>query len=286
MAESTVNSIVAAALMKAGVPEQNIELAPEPEPSELASKESRRNLDGSFKGQVKGQDWASESEEEPAGPEPSEVVSGVESEHPLTKAEIGTAINQASSRFQSIMDKRLNTLQHQMYGTMATLNQFLQNRENMDIAALSPEEQVSKRLERLESGMGNVVSAMTQSRPAIEQQPVQFYQQLVNFVDAVGLKVDDQRIDWAPDISNPQVGFNRFLTSLKNALTEDQTKAFQKLRSDGNHEIQKIRKKTGVDKVSTSGPSGAGLPNIDKMTPLEKIQLGFQINEQLNQGGK
>jgi len=284
MAESTVNSIVAAALMKAGVPEQNIELAPEPEPSELASKESRRNLDGSFKGQVKGQDWA--SEEEPAEPEPSEVVSGVESEHPLTKAEIGTAINQASSRFQSIMDKRLNTLQHQMYGTMATLNQFLQNRENMDIAALSPEEQVSKRLERLESGMGNVVSAMTQSRPAIEQQPVQFYQQLVNFVDAVGLKVDDQRIDWAPDVSDPQVGFNRFLTSLKNTLMEDQTKAFQKLRSDGNHEIQKIRKKTGVDKVSTSGPSGAGLPNIDKMTPLEKIQLGFQINEQLNQGGK
>ena len=284
MAESTVNSIVAAALMKAGVPEQNIELAPEPEPSELASKESRRNLDGSFKGQVKGQDWA--SEEEPAGPEPSEVVSGVESEHPLTKAEIGTAINQASSRFQSIMDKRLNTLQHQMYGTMATLNQFLQNRENMDIAALSPEEQVSKRLERLESGMGNVVSAMTRPQPAIEQQPVQFYQQLVNFVDAVGLKVDDQRIDWAPDVSNPQVGFNRFLTSLKNTLMEDQTKAFQKLRSDGNHEIQKIRKKTGVDKVSTSGPSGAGLPNIDKMTPLEKIQLGFQINEQLNQGGK
>ena len=64
---------------------------------------------------------------------------------------------------------------------------------------------------------------------------------------------------------------------------EDQTKVIQELKNDGNRELQKVRKKTGVDKVSQSGPGGAGLLDLSKMTPMEKIEYGFKLQEQLAQ---
>lgn len=283
-ASQSVNAIIAKALEAAGVPPRNIELPAETGKEttpDSTSKEGRKNLDGSLKGQVKGEVLEPEAEAPETEPsEPSEPKSVEQVAPQLSKAEIEAAINQASSRFQSIMDRKINQLQAQMTGTINALNQFFQTQETADMSGLPENEQVLRRLERLEKG-GKMPQIQVQQ--PIESQPTQFYQQLANFVDTVGLRIDDKRIDWAPDVSDPQTGFNRFLASIKNALTEDQTKVIQELKKDGDKEIQKIRKKTGVDKVSTSGPSGAGLPDVEKMTPFEKIQYGYKVNEQLNQ---
>ena len=275
----TANSIIAQALQAAGVSSQNIEL-----PAEAGKEPTHPNPytpEGAPKGEVKGElsveDKTSETEPaKPPEPKSDEPKAG----QPLSKAEIEEAINQASYKFQSIMDRKLNGMQAQLTGTINALNQFFETQDTASLSNLPAEEQVLRRLERLEKGTGQPKIQVQQS---IEQQPTQFYQQLVNFVDAVGLRVDDKRIDWAVDVSDPQMGFKRFLGSIKSALVEDQTKVVQELKDNGDKEIQKIRKKTGVDQVSQSGPSGQGLPDLSKMTPMEKIELGFRLNEEAAQ---
>lgn len=279
-AETTANSIIAQALQNAGVPPRNIELPPVTEQSE---PQGRPNLDGSLKGQVKGELEVEEPEvpETEEAPEISEPEIGEAEKQQLAKADIEVLIDQASAKFQSIMDRKINQLQAQMQQTVGALNQFFMAQEESSLANLPQEEQVLKRLERLERGK---LQPQVQPQLPVEQQPVQFYQQLVHFVDAVGLKVDDKRIDWAPEVSDPQTGFNRFIGSLKKALVEDQTNTIKELKNNGDKEIQKIRKRTGIDKVSTTGPSGAGLPNFDKMTPLQKLEYAFQ--QQAQEAGK
>ncbi len=278
MATSPDNALIVDALIAAGVPSRNIEVSAETVLGEPASKEGRTNLDGSPKGQVK-QAQEPEIPEAPVIPvntEPSKSESAKKPEQPLSKAEIEAALNQATSKFQSIMDRKINQLDAQMKSTINALNQFFQAQETTDISSLPENEQVLKRLERLEKG-GQMPRIQIQQ--PIEQQPTQFYQQLVSFVDTVGLHVDDKRIDWAPDVSDPQVGFNRFLSSIKKALTEDQTKVIQELKNNGDREIQKLRKQTGVDKVSTHGAGGAGLPDLNKMTPFQKIEYALRQQE-------
>uniref|UniRef100_A0A6M3J6R7 Uncharacterized protein n=2 Tax=viral metagenome TaxID=1070528 RepID=A0A6M3J6R7_9ZZZZ len=281
-ATQSANAIIAKALEAAGVPPRNIEL-----PKDAGKEPTHPNPytpEGTPKGEVKGELVVEGAEpSEPESTEPAEPLSTEKPTTVLSKVGIEAAINQASSRFQSIMDRKINQLQAQMTGTINALNQFFQAQESADISGLPENEQVLKRLERLEKG-GKMPQIQVQQ--PIEQQSAQFYQQLANFVDTVGLKIDDKRIDWAPDISDPKVGFNRFLASVKNALTEDQTKVIQELKNNGDKEITKLRKKTGVDKVSTSGPSGAGTPDIDKMTPFQKIELGLQVHELEVQQGK
>ena len=283
-ASKSANAIIAAALEKAGVAPRNVELPAEAKPAGDTSKEGKPNLDGTLKGAVMGEDAEPEDSSSEAKSETTTAkAEPAKAEQPLGKADIAAAIDQASSRFQSLLDRKVYQLQQQMTQTITALNQFFQNQENTSLEHLPPEEQVLKRIERLEKGTGK---PRIQIEQPIESQATQFYQQLANFVDAVGLKVDDKRIDWAPDISDPKAGFNRFLVSIKAALTEDQTKAIQELKKNGDKELQNIRKKTGVDKVSTSGPSGAGLPNVSKMTPFQKLEYGFQQNELLAQTGQ
>jgi len=280
--EASVNSIVAEALAKAGVTPSNIELPPESAQSEPASQErGRPKLDGTFKGEVKGQELEPTEEVTPESKaeKPSESESGKKVEQSLAKTDIEALINQASAKFQSIMDRKINQLQSQVQQTVGALNQLLQSQEDSSFAGLPAEEQVLKRIERLEKGGGKKLQVQPVTAIPIAEQPVQFYQHLADFVDTVGLKIDDKRIDWAADTDDPNVGFNRFLGSIKKSLVEDQTKVIQELKNSGDREIQKIRKKTGTDKVSTSGAGGAGLPNIDKMTPFEKLTYAFQQNE-------
>lgn len=282
-AEQSANTIIAEALQKAGVPPREISLPPE---TGAKPKEGTPSLDGLPKGQVKGESPEEKAEREAAEAsvaepkEPSEPKPGEPAVRPLGKADIEAAINQASSNFQRMMDGKINQLQLQMTQTVGALNQFFLAQEDSNISGLSTEEQVQKRLERLEKPPQPKIQIPAQP---IGEQPTQFYQQLANFVDTVGLKIDDRRIDWAPDTENPQVGFNRFLASIKKALVEDQTKVIQELKNDGNKELLKIRKKVGVDKVSTSGPGGAGLPDIEKMTSMEKIEYGYAQQEELSQ---
>jgi len=274
----TANTIIAEALAKAGVPQQNIQLLPEALPGG-PPKESLPNLDGTLKGQVKGQLPEPPLVPPAVTPPPSEVKPGEQQEPPLSKAEIVAAINEASSRFQGTVDRKINQLQLQMQGTVNAFNQFFQTQEDSSIAGLPADEQILKRLERLEKpGQPRI-----QIQQPIEQQPTQFYQQLANFVDAVGLKIDDKRIDWAPDVTDSRTGFNRFLASIKKSLVEDQTKVIQDLKDNGDKEFQKLRKKAGVDQVSTTGPGGAGLPDLSKMTPMQKIEYGYQVNAELSQ---
>lgn len=272
----SANAIIAQALQNAGVPPQNIEVPPEAEQGDPVP-----SLDGLPKGQVKGEQVVVEPKQEsvtkPPEPKPGEPVA-----QPLGKADIEAAINQASSKFQSMMDAKINQLQFQMQQTVGALNQFFQAQEDTGIAGLPENEQVTRRLERLEKGGQQPKIQINPAQP-IDQQPAQFVQRLADFVDTVGLKIDDRRIDWATDTASPQVGFNRFLTSIKAALVEDQTKVIQDLKDNGSKVIQNLRKKTEVDKVSTSGPGGAGLPDIDKMTPMQKIEYGFKLQEELSQ---
>lgn len=278
-AETTANSVIAQALENAGVRPANIELPSGTETEQAATP----SLDGSPKGQTRGQELEVEDDSTPATKTPSEPTPDESTEQPLTKAEIQSAITEASSKFQSIMDKKINALNAQMQGTITALNQFFQAQENPDISGLSPEDQIQKRLDRLEKP--TTPKIQIQSQP-ISEQPAQFYQQLVGFVDAVGLKVDDKRIDWAPDTDNAQTGFNRFLVSIKAAIVEDQTKVIQELKKNGDKVLTKVRRKTGVDEVSTTGPSGAGLPDTSKMTAIEKIQYGFDQQEEAAQAVK
>ena len=278
-AENAANSVIAQALENAGVRPANIEIPAEAETGQAGTP----SLDGLPKGQVKGQELEGEDDSKPVTETPSESKSDETPEQPLTKAEIQTAITEASSKFQSIMDRKINALNAQMQGTVTALNQFFNAQENPDISSLPPEDQVQERLKRLEKPSQPKIQI--QSQP-ISEQPTQFYQQLVGFVDAIGLKVDDKRLDWAPDTDNAQVGFNRFLVSVKSALVEDQTKVINELKKNGDKVISKVRKQTGVDAVSTKGPSGAGLPDISKMTPMQKIEYGFQQQAEAAQSAK
>lgn len=278
-----VNSIVAEALQKAGVRPADISVLPEPGKSVEPSVEpvqpaqpGKPNLDGTLKEQVKG---APLGDREPVvepkveTPEPLEpgTVEPVE-QKPLTVTEITDIISQASSQFQSIMDKKIFALQTQTQGIINALNQYFESQENAGLSGLPEGEQVQKRLERLEGG---TKGPRIQVNQPVEQQPITYYQQMVNFVNTVGMRIDDKRIDWAGDTNDPKVGFDRFLVSIKTALTEDQTKAIKGLKDDGDKEIAKVRKKVGVDRVNTVGPSGKGLPDIEKMTPLEKLTFAY-----------
>lgn len=277
-AEETANSIIAEALGKAGVPSQNIEVPSEEVKQPVGAVPSS---DGEPKAVVKGANLEVEEEPETSKdgtPKPDEVKPELEL---LSKAETIAAINEASSKFQSMMDGKINQLQYQMTQTTTALNQFFQNQEDTSISSLPAEEQVQARLKRLESPVAPKIQI--QAAQPINQQATQYYQQLTNFVDTVGLKIDDKRIDWAPDVTDPKTGYNRFFASIKKALVEDQTKVIQELKNNGDKVLSKIRKKTGVDKVSTSGPSGAGLPDMSKMTPMQKIELGYAQQEQLSQ---
>lgn len=282
----SVNAVIAKALEDAGVPARNIEVPPG---TEVKPGEGTPSLDGLPKGQVKGESpeekatrEAAESSEAGAVKPPEAVKPGEPTEPVLDKTGIEALITDASSKFQSIMDKKINTLTFQMQQTIGALNQFFQTQESASIAGLPAEEQVQKRLEILEKG--GLPKIQIQAQQPIEQQPVQFYQQLVNFVDTVGLKIDDKRIDWSPEPGiTPEVGFSRFLVSIKAALLADQTKVIKELKEGGAKVITNLRKKTGVDKVSVTPPSGAGIPDVDKMTPMQKIEYGFQQQEELSQ---
>ena len=271
----SANAIIAKALENAGVPPRNIELPPEP-----SVEGTVPSLDGLPKPPVKGQQVVEEPSTVPAV-EPSEPKPGEPIVPPLSKADIEAIFNQGTSNLQSLMDRKINQINYQMQQTVSALNQFFQNQDEASIAGLPENEQVTRRLERLEKG-GPQAKIQIQPQP-IDQQATQFYQQLVNFVDTVGLKIDDKRLDWAPDVSDPKAGFNRFLVSIKTALVEDQTKLIKELKDNGSKALQKVRKVAGVDRVSNSGPGGEGLPDVSKMTPMQKIEYGFQVQEELSQ---
>jgi hypothetical protein len=273
------NSVIAEALRNTGVPDREIKAEElTPKPVEKEPTPSQKRLDGQLKGQVKGQ--LPDEAETPAPTEEeklvAEDVNSKTNSQTVSKEDIAALVEQASRNFQSIMDRKISQLNTQMQGTINALNQFFESQDNANLAGLPQDEQVMKRIERLEKG-GQM--PRIQMQQPIEQQSVNYVQNLLGFVEAVGLKPDDKRIDWAPDVSDPQIGFKRFSGSLKKALVEDQTRAIQDLKDNGDKEISKLRKKTGVDKVSTLGASGAGLPDVNKMTPFEKLTYAFQQEE-------
>ena len=275
---NSVNSVIAQALQAAGVREQNIEL---PTGEGKLEPQNPYAPEGAPKGEVMGEPGDSSNvqpeDESSSKPEPSKPKSEEPSgEKPLSKAEIEQAINQSSARLQSMVDKKLNLLTNQVTGVVNGLNKFFENQETASLSGLPAEEQVLRRLERLEQGGQKPKIEIPQAtEPAQPDQTQMMYQFLANLVDAVGLRIDDKRLDW----SEP----TKFITTLKSSLAEDYTKAINELKNNGNKELQKIRKKTGVDKVSQSGPGGAGLPDIDKMTPMQKLEYGFKQAEEAAQ---
>jgi len=287
--EKSANDLIAQALVNAGVPPRNIELPPvvEAEPATVPSP------DGLPKGEVKGESPEEKAVREAAetaaqaaalAGKPAEPKPGEKGEQPLGKAEIEAAITEASSKFQGIMDRKINQITYQMRQTVDALNQFFQTQEDASLSGLSGEELVQKRLDRLEKPGGPKIQ-IKPDQP-VDQQAAQFYQYLANFVAAVGLRIDDKRIDWAPDVDDPKAGFNRFLVSVKTALVADQTKVIKELKDAGDAELTKLRKKTGVDKVSITGPGGSGIPDLDKLSAAQKIELGIKIQEELSQAAK
>jgi len=289
--DKSVNAIIAQALANAGVPPQNIEVPTAVEPVVEGVPTNVPALDGKPIGESK-----SESPEEKAAREADESSRAGAEKPPvkagaveptgqlLSKADIEKAITEAGSKFQSIMDKKINQLQYQMTQTIGALNQFFQTQEESSIAGLPEEQQVLKRLERLEKpGQPKIqIQSQTQQPDAAAQR---LYQYLTDMADVTGLKIDDKRLDWAGDLPVGQVAeiVNRFKASVKAALVEDQTKVIQALKDDGSKVLTKIRKQAGVDKVVVTGPSGAGVPDIEKMNPMQKIEYGIKQQEELSQ---
>lgn len=271
--EQSVSQIISEALQKVGVQAKDIQLPPEP----TQTPPNVPTLDGQPKGAVFG---VLPVEEKTPTKEDAEATSDAELGEkvvpPITKAEIETLLNNTTSKFQSMIDRKINQLNTNMQNTIGVINQFLQSQDDASIAGLPEDMQIKKRLEKLEKG-GKGLQIPTQP---VDQQPVNYYQNLVNFVDATGLKVDDKRIDWAPDETDPKEGFNRFLGSIKKALVQDQTNALLAIKKEGEKAIQQVRKKTGVDKVSMGGPAGAGTKDIDKMSPFQKLEYAFQMKDQ------
>ncbi len=285
----SVDSIIAEALKSAGVPESDITIPPEIVQGEPA--QGVPNLDGTPKGQTKGETPLEKLEnEEPVDetPKPSEPKSGESPEQPLSKSDIETIITQATSKLQSLVDRKISGITTSMQQTNAALNQFFQTQEDSAIAGLPENEQLARRLERLEKGGTQAKIQVETTQPQPDAVAQQLYQYLIDMTDIAGLKKEDKRLDWAGDLAVGQTTeiVSRFKTSVKSALAEDQEKSIKDLKSDSDKVIAGVRKKTGVDKVSTSGPSGNGLPDLSKLTPMQKIELGIKIQEEQTQINK
>ena len=287
-AEDTANAIIQQALQNAGVPPRNIELPP----AEAEPALGVPTLDGGPKGPVKGESpeekVAREAAEalgtapaKPAEPKPGEPVA-----QPLDKAGIEAILTEATSKFQSLIDRKINQLNYQMQQTIGALNQFFQAQENPDLSSLPAEEQIQKRLERLEKPSQPKIQIQPEQQPDAAAQ--QLYQYLSDMADVAGIKIDDKRLDWGSNLPVTSASdiIKRFKTSVKQAFVEDQVKAIKELKDNGDKLLANVRKKTGVDRVSTSGPGGEGIPDISKMSPMDKIEYGFRQQEELAQANK
>ena len=255
--DTETQAIVEKALREAGVPPENINLTPDEVTPPIAFPPRP--------GVVYQPPKAEEGVEGKKEITPTKVEEPTEK--PLTKAEIVQMLDEHSRRFQSITDRRVAQLQGQL-GT--ALHQLQQAQEARALEGMPIEDQLKVRLDRLEKQFG---------QPA-PQQPVISYEDVVGYVQSFGLKQDDPRLDWAAEEANPNAGLKRLQTSIAKAVKEDNEKAVKASKNEAQKAIAKLRKDLGVDKVSTSGASGAGMPNLDKLSPLEMIDLGFRLKKE------
>ncbi len=276
---TTADSIVSQALKDAGVPEANINLTPTPSQTVAADKAVVPRLDGELKGPTKDTEFSAEIDKifaakEPVGPDgkPPEGADG-DKVVALGKEEMSQMLTETLGKFQSLVDRKINQLQQQQTATVNALNSLISTQEQAVLEGLPEDVQLKRRLEKLEKGEG---SQVVTTQPVSQQLP-QFYNYLVSFVTAVGLDPADKRIDWAPDEDDPNTGLNKFLTSIKNAVSEDKQKEIGDLKAEATKAVTKLAKRLGVDKIPTSPPSGDGLPDMSKLSPMEKIELGLKI---------
>ena len=256
--DTGTQAIVEKALREAGVPPENINLTPDEVTPPVAFPPRP------------GVVYQPPKAEEGVGGKKEATPTKVEepTEKPLTKAEIVQILDEHSRRFQSITDRRVAQLQGQL-GT--ALQQLQQAQEARALEGMPIEDQLKVRLDRLEKQFG---------QPAPQQQPVISYEDVVEYVQSLGLKPDDPRLDWAAEEDNPNAGLKRLQTSIAKAVKEDNEKAVKASKDEAQKAIAKLRKDLGVDKVPTSGASGAGIPNLDKLSPMEKIDLGFRLKKE------
>ena len=255
--DTETQAIVEKALREAGVPPENINLTPD----EVTPPTAFPPRPGVVYQPPKAEEGVGGKKEAT----PAEVEEPTEK--PLTKAEIVQILDEHSRRFQSITDRRVAQLQGQL-GT--ALQQLQQAQEARALENMSPEDQLKVRLDRLERQFG---------QPAPQQQLIS-YEDVVGYVQSFGLKQGDPRLDWAAEEDNPNAGLKRLQTSIAKAVKEDNEKAVKASKDEAQKAIAKLRKDLGVDKVPTSGASGAGIPNLDKLSPMEKIDLGFRLKKE------
>lgn len=301
LVDPTVNSIVQAALAKAGVPSTNIgkddntgvsKVAQEGENAVLPND---RRLDGKLKGSTKDTGLTDESEEldpnaKPAKNEsqssPNKDKGDKEEKTPSTK-EILDAFDKGLSRIQSVYDRRMNQIQQSINGISTIVTSITQKQEESDIASLPADQQLLRRIERLEKGKApGQPQSNVNPQQSIDTQVPQFYQFLVNVADGLGIKIDDSRIDWAPDAADFKTGMGRFMSSLKAIQSEEFRKQASDLKKEADTEIQKVKNKVGYNRVATSGASGAGRPNLSNVSPMQKIRAGLLIDEELGNTNK
>ncbi len=270
-----VNSVIAEALSKAGVTE--LGQPKPPEPAEGAPVEPIPNLDGTLKGETKGEPGSPiepVSETPVVEPVPAEPVSG-DKVVPLGKEDLVAFLDEASSKFQSIMDRKINSIAAQMQTQSSALTEFFRSQDEASLASLSPEEQTLKRLERLEK------SPVPAAQPPHDNGTSPDYNSIcASVLQTVGLKPSDERLDWAKEAGiTPEIGFTRFLGSVQKAFVEDQTTVLKTLKDTGDKAIAAVRKKAGVDEVPNKPPGGNALPDIDKLTPLQKLEYAYSQAE-------
>ena len=258
--DTGTQAIVEKALREAGVPPENINLTPDEVTPPITFPPRP--------GVVYQPPKAEEGVEGKKEATPTKVEEPTEK--PLTRAEIVQILDEHSRRFQSITDRRVAQLQGQL-GT--ALQQLQQAQEARALEGMPIEDQLKVRLDRMEKQLGQF------GQPAPQQQLLS-YEDVVGYVQSFGLKQDDPRLDWAAEEDNPNAGLKRLQTSIAKAVKEDNEKAVKASKDEAQKAIAKLRKDLGVDKVPTSGASGAGIPNLDKLSPMEKIELGFRLKKE------
>ena len=179
---------------------------------------------------------------------------------------------------QSMTDKKLAQIEKNVQAINQSIADQKKAKEDAELESLPPDEKRFRKLELELQRSRNPQTSTVQSNPQLQQQIIAItYQRCLDMADTAGLSIEDSRLDWCKELTSEQVDpvvvTARFKASVKKALTEDTKKAIDSVTQSG---LKKIRKQSGIDHVSTSGSSGSGTPDIDKLSPAEKIAEGFR----------
>jgi len=205
--------------------------------------------ESSGNGDVNNQPVVPPSDEPPQAP--TAPVDG-----PITKAELEkilashseTIAGTVTKRAQSILDSNLRRISNEVNQRIGNLER---EREESELGRLPADEQLRKRIERIEKGG-------VPRTPSTGITPTGFTpEQILSHVKSLGIKSDDSRLDWGTDEADFNKGYGRLLNSIQKIHKEDTDKMVAQAKATIEAET---RKKLGG---GLPARTGSGNPNRD-----------------------